>query len=100
MFNGYVLPLGSVVKLKKGSQELLIIGRAQLSSYKGVLGYFDYTSVLYPQGAIGNADFAFFNDEDIAEVIFEGYRSKEEIEFANAYEENISKTSYPKLKVE
>jgi len=100
MMKGYILPLGTVVKLKKGDQELMIIGRAQLSNFKGTLGYFDYVSVLYPHGAIGSDEFAFFNDEDVAEVIFEGYRSALEIEFANSYEENASQSPYPKLQVE
>jgi len=76
------------------------MGRAQLSSFKGTLGYFDYISVLYPYGATGGNDFVFFNDEDVSEVVFDGYRNEQEIEFANSYEENASKTQFPKLKVE
>jgi len=100
MIKGYVLPLGTVVKLKNGDQELMIMGRAQISSFKGELGYFDYVSVLYPHGATGATDFAFFNDEDVSEVIFEGYRNEQEVEFANSYGENAANTSYPKLQIE
>ena len=100
MLKDYILPLGTIVNLKRGTQELMIIGRAQLYCRDGELGYFDYSSILYPQGAVGDSEFFFFNDEDIAEVVFEGYRSEAEIEFAEAYEENINEVTYPKLKVE
>ena len=99
MIKGYILPIGSVVTLKKGNQALMIIGRAQLYNHNGEIGYFDYTSVRYPQGIISNSEFFFFNDEDIAEVVFEGYRSEQEIEFADSYEENIAGSKYEKLQV-
>ena len=99
MIKGYILPLGTVVNVKKGKQELMIVGRAQLFNNNGTIGYFDYSSVLYPQGIINNSEFLFFNDEDVEEVVFEGYRNESEIAFAEAYEAEIAKTSYPKLKV-
>jgi len=100
MDRDYILPIGTVVKLKKGEQELMVVGRAQLFNNAGTIGYFDYSAALYPQGVISNSEFLFFNDDDIEEVIFEGYRSELEIEFADAYEENISKVTYPKLTLE
>ena len=100
MEHNYILPLGSVLRVKNGKGTLMVIGRAQLFNNQGTIGYFDYSAVLYPRGLISNNNFVFFNHEDIAEVIFEGYRSEDEIAFADRYEEEISKVTYPKLKVE
>ena len=99
MIKGYILPMGTVVKVKNGEQKAMIIGRAQLFKDNDAMGYFDYCAVPYPQGPTGESEFGFFNDEDVAEVIFEGYRSEDEIEFANSYEETVKKAPYPKLQV-
>jgi Uncharacterized protein conserved in bacteria len=97
MIKDYILPLGTVVKLKKGDMLLIIVGRAQLFNNEGTIGYFDYSALAYPQGVVAEQEFAFFNDEDIEEEFFEGYRNDQEVEFAEAYEKNISKVEYPKL---
>ena len=100
MIKGYILPIGTVVKVKNGEGELMIIGRAQLFNQNGTIGYFDYSSVGYPQGIVSASEFFFFNDEDVDEIVFEGYRGEGEIAFAESWEENISNTTYPKLKIE
>jgi len=96
----YILPLGTVVKLDEDKQEVIIVGRAQLYKENETMGYFDYAAVMYPHGIVGDSQLMFFNDEDIAEVVFEGYRNEEEIAFAEIYETEIAKTTYPKLSVE
>ncbi len=93
------LPLGSVVTVKTNTQKLMIIGRAQLFNQNKVMGYFDYSAVLYPIGSTGADKFAFFNHEDINEVIFKGYCDKQEIEFESTYQEKVLKANYPKLQV-
>ena len=95
-----LLPLGSIVILKNGEQKLSIIGRGQLFDDDGTIGYFEYSSVLYPQGMVDTDDLYFFNHKDIAEIIFEGYRDEDEEEFLEIYNEEISKSDYPKLSVE
>ena len=100
MTNNHILPLGSVVTLKRGDIKLIIVGRAQLFNNGGTIGYFDYSALGYPQGVIAQSEFAFFNDEDIEKVLFEGYRDEQEIEFADSYEENIKSAEYPKLIIE
>lgn len=99
MIKGYILPLGTVVKLKQGDVLLMIVGRAQLFNDTGTIGYFDYSALAYPQGVVSEQEYAFFNDDDIDEVLFEGYRNEQEIDFSNSYEEIIQKAEYPKLKI-
>lgn len=73
------LPLGSVVVLRGGVKSVMIYGRKQIAVDNGK--EFDYVACLYPEGNI-NDDYTFlFNAEDIKEVLFEGYKSKEEEEF-------------------
>lgn len=100
MINKHILPLGSVVLLKGGDIKLIIVGRAQLFNNEGAIGYFDYSALGYPQGVIAESNFAFFNDEDIKKVLFEGYRDEQEVAFADSYEENIKNVPYPKLVIE
>lgn len=97
--NKYILPIGSVVSLQEGDVLLMIVGRAQLFNQNGVIGYFDYSATLYPQGLDGNQEFIFFNKEDVKEVIFEGFRNEQEIDFDENYEKNIGATDYPKLSI-
>ena len=66
------IPLGSIVLLKGGSQKLLVISRA-LNVRRGDKDYFfDYGGVLYPDGLTGD-QMAYFQHENIAKVVFEGY---------------------------
>ncbi len=45
-----LLPLGSVVQLKRGQQKLMITCRYPLYNNQGTIGYFDYSACLYPTG--------------------------------------------------
>lgn len=95
-----ILPIGSIVTLK-GDQAtpLMIVNRAALfEEKKNQIGYFDYSGVLYPNGIDETEDFCFFNQEDIKEVLFEGYRNQEEQEFAQQYDQLVAQSGYPKLK--
>ncbi|WP_339011752.1 DUF4176 domain-containing protein [Lactococcus garvieae] len=77
--NKKVLPLGSLVYLKEGTVKMLIVGRSNLlsksSEEKPTL--FDYSSVMYPMGYIGEEKIFFFNHEDIDKIEFEGYADSE-----------------------
>ena len=97
MIKGYILPLGTVVTLKKGDIKLMIVGRAQLFNDEGTIGYFDYSALGYPQGVVTESEYAFFNDEDVETIHFEGYRDETEKEFASEYEEKIKNVPYPKI---
>lgn len=94
-----ILPIGTVVSLKNGSQKIMIINRGALYNSEGTIGYFDYSACLYPFGQTDQR-VLFFNADDIAEIYFEGYRDETEEEFCREYREKIKDVSYPKFKIE
>lgn len=73
MFYEHALPIGTVVTLKNYENEpWMIVGtlvRNENNEYK------EYASVNYPYGILDGKRYLLFNHEDIAEVLFEGYRS-------------------------
>lgn len=91
-------PIGTVVTLTDGEQELMITSRFPLYENKGMVGYFDYAGCIFPQGQINENNY-FFNEEDINLVHFEGYKSSEEIKLQEEIKRQISKVKYSKLSV-
>ncbi|WP_411575295.1 DUF4176 domain-containing protein [Streptococcus sp. CSL10205-OR2] len=92
------LPLGSVVQLKNGDIKLMITSRFPLYNSNGELGYFDYSSCIYPTGTINNQAY-FFNQEDIAKVWFEGYVDDSEIEAQDIFEREKDTIPYNRLTI-
>ena len=93
-----ILPIGSVVRLKQGTQKVMIINRGALFNHEGTVGYFDYSACIYPFGQTEQT-VHFFNEEDIDEIYFEGYRDESEKKFCKDYQEKIKQTSYPQFKL-
>lgn len=89
-----LLPLGSIVYLADGNQKVVIIGRGMIVNQEGADVVFDYTGSVFPDG-LNPEEIYYFNEEDIDEVIFEGYRNDEEERYAKLYlqwlEENKEK---------
>lgn len=79
-----LLPIGSVVLLKGGEKRLMIYGIKQTDNATEI--EYDYISVLYPEGNMGEAGQYLFNHEDIEQVYFKGYEEEEREEFL----ENLS----------
>ena len=79
-----LLPMGTVVKLKDQT-ELIIIGRGSLVEQNQELVYFEYTSVLVPTGYQQADQLYFFNNSDIREVVFMGYKNDAELEFESNF---------------
>lgn len=79
-----LLPIGSVVLLKGGKKRVMIYGIKQTDNATGI--EYDYISVLYPEGNMGEAGQYLFNHEDIEMVYFKGYEEEERTEFL----ENLS----------
>lgn len=73
------LPMGSVVLLKEGTKRIMIYGRKQIAAETG--DEYDYVACLYPEGNISDEYTFLFNQEDIEQVVFEGYTDEEDQEF-------------------
>lgn len=80
-----LLPIGSVVILKKGKKRVMIFGVKQTDNNSGI--EYDYISVLYPEGNLGDKAQFLFNHEDIDTVFFKGYHDSDRDRFL----ENLSK---------
>lgn len=71
------LPLGSIILMEGGIQKLIITSRGLVVNHNGEEVFFDYAGVPYPQGLISD-DLLYFNHEDIAKVVFEGYKDDDD----------------------
>lgn len=94
-----LLPLGSIVKMKEGKEKLMIICRLPLFNNSGTIGYFDYSACLYPFGQ-ADQNMIFFNEEDIDQVLFTGYKDKDEEKFQKIVDESMDTINYPRLQLE
>jgi hypothetical protein len=70
------LPLGSIVLLNGGIQKIIIISRGLIVENNGQELFFDYAGVPYPRGLVGDS-VAYFNADNIAKVVFEGYSDED-----------------------
>ena len=74
-----LLPIGSVVLLKGGRKKVMIYGVKQTDKSSGI--EYDYISVLYPDGNMGEAGQFLFNHSDIDEIYFRGCEDEERDRF-------------------
>ena len=74
-----LLPIGSVVLLKGGRKKVMIYGVKQTDKSSGI--EYDYISVLYPEGNMGEAGQFLFNHSDIDEIYFRGCEDEERDRF-------------------
>lgn len=81
-----ILPLGTIVYLKEATAKLMIVGRGASFDNGEGQSFSDYVGVVYPNG-IDPQDALFFNNENIDQVVFEGYSDEEEDRYAKIYEE-------------
>lgn len=72
-----LLPVGSVVYLIDGNQKWVIVNRGAIVEQEGQEVYFDYLGGIFPEG-LNLEQVYYFNQEDIDEVVFEGYHDEEE----------------------
>jgi hypothetical protein len=80
-----LLPIGSVVLLKNGKKKVMVYGIKQTDQSSGI--EYDYISVLYPEGNMGDGTQFLFNHEDIDDIFFRGYEDEEREGFID----NLSK---------
>ena len=93
------LPIGTVVQIKGGETPLMIVTQFPVTEKEGKQGYFDFGGVSLPIGLMGQ-ELAFFNKEDIAEVIFMGYINLSFQDFASKYEAMVKEIPYERFTVE
>ncbi len=84
-----LLPIGSVVGIKKADKKLMIFGIKQKNAETDK--EYDYVGVLYPEGNLGPEYQFLFDSDDISEVFFTGYESEERDYFIN----NLKKICEP-----
>lgn len=72
-----LLPVGSVVYLIDGNQKWVIVNRGAIVEQEGQKVYFNYLGGIFPEG-LNLEQVYYFNQEDIDEVVFEGYHDEEE----------------------
>ena len=80
-----ILPIGSVVYMKEGSQKLMILNRGAQIELDGKVQMFEYSACVYPVGLVPN-QILYFNAENIDRIVFEGYSDEEEERFQELYQ--------------
>ncbi len=90
-----ILPIGSIVYLKDGSQKLMILNRGATIKQNGEDVLFDYSSAIYPMG-LNPEQIFYFNQEDIDRVVFNGYSDDEEMRFVELYKKWLSENNLKK----
>mgnify|MGYP002653373424 FL=1 len=78
--------IGSIIYLKEGSQKLMIINRGPIVEIEGQKYLFDYSACKYPVGVV-EYQIYYFNEENIDNVIFEGYSDQDETRFQELFKE-------------
>lgn len=78
--------IGSIVYLKEGSQKLMIINRGPIVEIESQKYLFDYSACKYPVGVVEDQIY-YFNEENIDNVIFEGYSDQDETRFQKLFKE-------------
>ncbi|MBQ9691057.1 MAG: DUF4176 domain-containing protein [Eggerthellaceae bacterium] len=91
-----LLPIGSVVTLKGGEHKVMIISRYPLTNRQGTIGYFQYGGCLYPEGQVESETY-FFNQEDIQDIHFEGYKDDSESALQQKIEQELPHITYPQF---
>ena len=95
-----MLPIGSIVYLNEGTNKLMIVSRGPILEEEETPILFDYAGCFYPQG-LDIENLFYFNQENIDEVVFEGYRDKEEKRFVKLMDEwkEKNKDQYKKIDI-
>ena len=80
--NKRYLPIGSVIKLKNKDKSIMITGYYSVE-YENDLEIYDYSGCAYPEGVMIKSSYCSFNQKDIKEVLFEGYKTVEYTKLTN-----------------
>ncbi len=96
-----LLPLGSVVKLKKAKNDVWVMIIDKYVKSDNLQQFVEYSGVVYPDGQIEDVEI-YFNSEDIYQILFEGYKNSNEVDYFNKLKKeykdnNIQKISFNEL---
>lgn len=80
-----ILPIGTIVKLKKSTKKTVIMGLAPYDVEKRAVLY-DYLGVPYPEGYLGKGSCYCFNSDSIETVVYKGYEDEERDKMICAFE--------------
>ena len=97
-----MLPLGSILYLKDGSQKLMIISRGVVATDTSNQPIrYDYIACKYPLGLDVN-QLIYFNQENVDKVLYKGYEDEDEERFKELYQkwEEGEASKIPKGRVE
>lgn len=83
-----MLPIGSIVKLKKAEKKLMIIGALQKN---GDGKTYDFMGCPYPEGILDSESMYLFNHSDVEDVCFLGYDDIERQIFIKNLEKELKK---------
>jgi len=81
-----MLPIGSIVYLKKGIAKTMILNRGSIVTVDEKQQMFDYSGCVYPVGFMVE-NIYYFNESDIDKVVFEGYSDSEEERFQEIFKD-------------
>ncbi|MFP7170723.1 DUF4176 domain-containing protein [Terribacillus halophilus] len=90
-----MLPIGSIVYLNEGKSKLMILNRGPIIELDGEQKMFDYSACVYPQGLVVDS-VLYFNEENIDEVIFEGFKDSDEDRFHSLYKQWLEENEIQK----
>ena len=90
-----MLPIGSVVILKKAVKKIMITGYFQIDFNRKEKVY-DYCGCLFPEGMIDKHAFLFDHD-DIDKILYAGYYNDESKSFINKLEKIKNSTINSKI---
>ncbi len=85
-----LLPIGSVIRLKEGKINLMVIGYAQ-RKLSDPDSFFDYAACPHPQGAMSAEQTILFNQDSIETICSIGYMNDESLQFMNEAEAEMRK---------
>lgn len=96
-----MLPIGTLVFLKEGTRKIMILNRGPIIEIDGVQSMFDYSGCFYPQGLVPDNVF-YFNEENIDQIVFQGYNDGEEERFQQIFADWIKEhqDEFHKVKVD
>lgn len=94
MEHNELLPIGSVVRLKKATHDLMIIGYTPMRQEQEPKIY-DYWGVFYPEGMLKPEQSFVFNRDRIDKIVNVGYSTEKEKEFRTKVDKVLREVKNP-----